>query len=71
MKTSKGHIFVVILSCALGVIGLAAGFVQALLYMRRDGHPAALIFWCVIVGLGLWVLVPMIRYFFRIINGKG
>lgn len=71
MKTSKGHLFVVILSCTLGVVGVVAGFIQALLYLKRDGHPTALIFWCVLVGLGLWVLIPMLRYFFRIVDGKG
>lgn len=70
MRTSKGHLFVVLLACALGVVGLAAGFMQAILMMKRDGQPVALIFWVLMVGFGLWIFIPMLRYFFRIMGGK-
>ena len=71
MRTSKGYLLVVLLACVLSGIGLAAGFIQACLCMKRDGNPVALIFWCVIVGCGLWIFIPMIQYFFRILDGKG
>ncbi|MEN6623409.1 MAG: hypothetical protein ABFD50_17915 [Smithella sp.] len=70
MNVKRLDFFFVLIVCVLAVIGLLAGFFEAVVLLKRDGHTISLILWFVLLGLGIIVVIPMLKSFFRILKGK-
>ena len=65
---NKRTLVVFCVSGSLFLIGILAGLIQAILLWKQDGHPAGLIIYLSVLGIGGYAMYPLLRYIFRILG---